>query len=238
MILKDFNLMKWIGGNSFRTSHYPYSELIMDEADAQGFIVINEVPAVGLNSFSNDLLTQHLQTIKELIERDKNRPSVFMWSIANEPNSEKSQASSYFEKVASEARAQDPSKRLITGASNKYLNKDYMAPLLDVVMVNEYFGWYIDLGYPQVILDHLTINITKFYNKIKKPIIISEYGAETIAGMHTDPTLAFSEDYQEELLIETHKAFDILQSKGFLIGEHIWNFADFMTEQSNYNLFI
>lgn len=48
LILKDFNLIHWIGANSFRTSHYPYAEEIMDQADAQGIVVIDECPAVGL----------------------------------------------------------------------------------------------------------------------------------------------------------------------------------------------
>ena len=47
-LTKDFNLMRWTGANCFRTSHYPYSEELMDVADQQGFLVIDEVPAVGL----------------------------------------------------------------------------------------------------------------------------------------------------------------------------------------------
>ena len=47
--VKDFNLLKWTGANSFRTSHYPYSEELMRLADREGFVVIDEVPAVGLH---------------------------------------------------------------------------------------------------------------------------------------------------------------------------------------------
>ena len=45
---RDFELMKWIGANSFRTSHYPYSEEIYQMADREGFLIIDEVPAVGM----------------------------------------------------------------------------------------------------------------------------------------------------------------------------------------------
>lgn len=41
--------MKWIGANSFRTSHYPYAEEVLDYADRNGIVVINETAAVGLN---------------------------------------------------------------------------------------------------------------------------------------------------------------------------------------------
>ena len=46
--IRDFNLLKWIGANSFRTSHYPYSEELMMLADREGFVLIDEVPAVGM----------------------------------------------------------------------------------------------------------------------------------------------------------------------------------------------
>ena len=47
--VRDAELLKWMGANSFRTSHYPYSEEMMQLADRQGFVIIDEVPAVGMN---------------------------------------------------------------------------------------------------------------------------------------------------------------------------------------------
>lgn len=48
LIAKDFNLIKWLGANCFRTSHYPYADEIMDMADQQGIVVIDESPGVGI----------------------------------------------------------------------------------------------------------------------------------------------------------------------------------------------
>ena len=48
-MIHDFALLDWIGANSFRTSHYPYAEEILDEADRRGIVVIDETAAVGLN---------------------------------------------------------------------------------------------------------------------------------------------------------------------------------------------
>ena len=101
LIAKDINLIKWIGANSFRTSHYPYSEEVMDACDETGIVVINECPAVGLQGFGNQLLSQHIQSITELIQRDKNRPSTVMWSIANEPSSNDERSLDYFKQVVS-----------------------------------------------------------------------------------------------------------------------------------------
>jgi beta-glucuronidase len=42
----------------------------------------------------------------------------------------------------------------------------------------------------------------------------------------------FSQSYQVELLRQSHLAFDDLRAQGILVSEMIWNFADFMTEQS------
>ena len=76
LIVRDVNLIKWIGANSFRTSHYPYNEDLMDFCDKHGIVVIEECPAVGLQGFNDKLLDQHLLSITEMIQRDKNRPSV------------------------------------------------------------------------------------------------------------------------------------------------------------------
>ena len=48
VLARDFYLMKWLGANCFRTSHYPYSEQTMQLADELGIVVIDESPAVGV----------------------------------------------------------------------------------------------------------------------------------------------------------------------------------------------
>jgi beta-glucuronidase len=90
MWIRDYELLKWVGANSYRTSHYPYAEEAMQLADRLGLMVINEIPAVGLNFEDADeltaqRLTQCRQQLRELIARDKNHPSTVMWSVANEP---------------------------------------------------------------------------------------------------------------------------------------------------------
>ncbi|CAG2120217.1 unnamed protein product, partial [Medioppia subpectinata] len=161
-IAKDMNLIKWMGANSFRTSHYPYSEELMDMCDEQGIVVIDECPAVALSAFTDVLQKQHLQTITEMIARDKNRPSVVMWSIANEPQSDKAEAEEYFRVISTHARSLDKS-RPITAAINHDYNNDKMAQFLDVLMINRYYGWYSDTGYTQVIDLQLTTNLRQWH---------------------------------------------------------------------------
>jgi beta-glucuronidase len=188
---------EWIGANSFRTSHYPYSEELMDQADEQGIVVIDECPAVAIKGFDANQLSLHLNTISELIQRDKNRPSVVMWSISNEPYSTDAGAEEYFKKVAAHAKGLD-STRPITGAINAPPKTDKMSLSLDVLMVNRYYGWYSDTGYPQVIQQQLISDFDQWHEIHKKPIMISEYGADTMSGLHQDPSCLLSEDYNSE----------------------------------------
>ena len=48
LIARDYNLIKWLGANAYRTSHYPYAEEIMDMADKFGIMIVDECPAVDL----------------------------------------------------------------------------------------------------------------------------------------------------------------------------------------------
>ena len=182
-IIKDFNLIKWIGANSFRTSHYPYSEELMDQADEQGIVIIDETPAVAIDFFDKPVLEQHLKVVTELYQRDKNRPSVVMWSVANEPKCTKKEAGPYFQNVTRHARSLD-STRPITAATFVPYDQDQMAQYLDVLMINRYYGWYSDTGYPQIIYKQITNDFNNWFKKYNKPVMISEYGADTLVGMH------------------------------------------------------
>src|SRR5438270_1897170 len=162
--VKDLNLLKWIGANSFRTSHYPYSEELMRLADREGFVVIDEVPAVGLHLNFMALLNaggrahktweelgtkeHHEQMIRELIARDKNHPSVVMWSIANEPASEEEGAYEYFQPLVELARQIDPQKRPVTIVTHMIAtpDRDKVSGLVDVLALNRYYGWYVQGG--------------------------------------------------------------------------------------------
>uniref|UniRef100_A0A8V5GWG7 Beta-glucuronidase n=1 Tax=Melopsittacus undulatus TaxID=13146 RepID=A0A8V5GWG7_MELUD len=232
LVVKDFNLLRWLGANSFRTSHYPYAEEIMDLCDAYGIVVIDECPAVGIKlpeSFGNKSLQHHLVVMEELIRRDKNRPSVVMWSVANEPASELAPAAHYFKTVIAHTKALDPS-RPVTYVTEAHYALDHGAPYVDVICVNSYFSWYHDPGHLEVIPLQLTAQFENWYKTYQKPIIQSEYGADSVPGLHSDPPLMFSEEYQKAMLREYHSVFD-KKRKEYVIGELIWNFADFMTNQ-------
>jgi beta-glucuronidase len=227
----DHNLIQWIGANCYRTSHYPYSEQLMQLADEQGILIINEVPAVGLTGFGEQLLTLHLQLLRELVARDQHRPSTIMWSIANEPVASQPNAASYFQTVANLARSLD-STRPITAALADGFDEDLAAPQLDVIMINRYFAWYSDNGHLELIALQMTSEVQRWRSKFQRPLLISEYGVDAVPGAHSVQPLVFSEEYQVAYLKLHFETFDSLRADQQLVGELIWNFADFMTDSS------
>ncbi|XP_036622848.1 beta-glucuronidase [Trichosurus vulpecula] len=233
LVMKDFNLLRWLGANSFRTSHYPYAEEVMQLCDRYGIVVIDECPGVGIalpESFGNISLQHHLEVMEELVRRDKNHPAVVMWSVANEPVASLAPAAYYFKTLITHTKALDPT-RPVTFVSNTRPEVDHGAPYVDVICINNYFSWYHDYGHLEVIQLQVSTEFETWYKIYQKPIIQSEYGADNIPGLHQDPPLMFSEEYQKFVLQQYHFALD-QKRKDYVIGELIWNFADFMTEQS------
>ncbi|XP_075421133.1 beta-glucuronidase-like isoform X2 [Tenrec ecaudatus] len=233
LLVKDFGLLRWLGANSFRTSHYPYSEETMQLCDRYGIVVIDESPGVGISlveSFGNASLQHHLQVMEELVRRDKNHPAVVMWSVANEPASALPPAGYYFKTVIAHTKALDPT-RPVTYVTNTNYAKDLGAQYVDVICINSYYSWYHDFGHLEVVPIQLTSQLEAWYSTYQKPIIQSEYGADAIAGFHQDPPIMFSEEYQRSLLEQYHLVLD-QKRREYVVGELIWNFADFMTAQS------
>ena len=249
---RDFELMKWIGANSFRTSHYPYSEEIYQMADREGFLIIDEVPAVGLFErlmnfmeastgkntafFEKEttpiLLQAHLRAVEEMITRDKNHPSVIAWSLLNEPETTSDAAVPYFKEVFDRARELDPQKRPRTFAlvMNSTPDKCKCYNFSDIIALNRYFGWYVSGGYDistAEVLFRKEMDAWKALN-LNKPFIFTEYGADTLGSEHKLPSVMWSQEYQAEYLKMNNEVFD---SYDFIKGEQIWNFADFQTTE-------
>lgn len=249
---RDFELMKWIGANSFRTAHYPYSEEIYQMADKEGFLIIDEVAAVGLfqslmnfmeastgkqtKFFDKEttpvLLKAHLRAIDEMIARDKNHPSVIAWSLLNEPETTNDSAVPYFKEVFDRALKLDPQKRPRTFAlvMNSVPGGCKCYQFCDIVALNRYYGWYVKGGYEIAdaeVMFRKEMDAWKELN-LNKPFIFTEYGADTLGLEHKLPSVMWSQEYQDEYLKMTNEVFD---SYDFIKGEQIWNFADFQTTE-------
>ncbi|GCB52636.1 beta-glucuronidase [Streptomyces sp. NL15-2K] len=245
-LVHDFELMRWTGANSFRTTHYPYAEEVLDLADRQGFVVIDESAAVGLNLFieggianpdkrptfspetmSVETRQAHARELRELIARDKNHPSVVMWCVSNEPASNEDGSREYFEPLVELVRELDPT-RPVTYASFMFASpaNDRIADLFDVLCLNRYHGWYLANGDLTTAEAALEAEIADWVKTHGKPIVMSEYGADTISGLHSVWDIPWTEEYQKSLLEIHHRVFDRFDA---VVGEQVWNFADFRT---------
>lgn len=250
MNTKDMSIMKWQGANSFRTSHYPYSEEMMRLCDEEGFVVIDETTAVGLNlqfgggaNFNGQKVStfdkehgvqtqeHHKEVIRDLISRDKNHACVVMWSIANEPDSAAEGAYEYFAPLYALVRELDPQKRPCTLVSVQIATSpetDCSSKLSDVICLNRYYGWYF--GGPDLEgAENALRSELDQWKKIGKPVIFTEYGADTVMGFHDITPVMYTEEYQVEYYKMNNRVFD---QYDFVIGEQAWNFADFATSQS------
>lgn len=182
-VTRDHELLKWVGANSYRTSHYPYSDEVMDMADRQGFLIIDECPSVDTENFSLILLARHKESISELIRRDKNRPSVIAWSIANEPRTQLYEAEAYFKQIAKHTKTLD-SSRPITAALARGFDEDNAGQFLDIISFNRYNSWYSNPGRIDMIVDRVINEAQAWHEKHDKPVLMSEYGADTMPGLH------------------------------------------------------
>jgi beta-glucuronidase len=242
MWVRDYELLKWIGANSYRTSHYPYAEEAMMLADRLGVLVINEIPAVGLNFGDGEALTarrltQCRQQLRELIMRDKNHPSTIIWSVANEPVTGSAPGmsmpeavaagTSFFRQLYGEAHRLDGTRPVtlvgLQGGPAEWLG------LFDIVSINRYYGWYTLPGQLDQAKQELERELDALHESLGKPIIMTEFGADTLPGAHNIPPEMWTEEYQVEFL---RHYLDAVANRPFVVGMHVWAFADFKTGQN------
>lgn len=234
-LVKDFQLLTWVGANSVRTSHYPYDESFLDLADETGLLVIPEIFSINLDfrRVGPDDLKAHLEAMTALIARDGWRASVIAWSLTNEPGylGEKTYAEAsrpYWRTVFAAARAADPTRPL-TGANVQYAGLD--DPLFeesDFLSINRYFGWYTEPGQLDRAADRLRETLDVLGQRHAKPLFISEFGADAVAGMHATTDQMWTEEYQADLIA---RYWEVITGHPDCIGGHVWNFADFRTAQ-------
>jgi beta-glucuronidase len=233
-LVKDFHLLKWIGANSVRTSHYPYSEEFLDLADQFGILVIDEVFSINLDfRLVNDTtLANHKAAISELIARDKNRTCVIAWSLANEPGylaepEYREKSAPYWKAIFAHARSLDPT-RPMTHANVGYAGNDDPAfAESDFLGINRYHGWYSEPAQ----LDRATTRLRADFDAIAvhgKPIVVLEFGADAMAGQHASYDQLFTEEYQSNFIAAYWRE---IEAHPLVAGGHIWNFADFRTAQ-------
>jgi beta-glucuronidase len=207
--------------NYVRLAHYPHSEEMIKLADEMGILVWAEVPVYWTISWEKpEVYANANLQLSDLVMRDKNRASVIIWSIGNEtPVSEA--RNTFMGKLADTVRSLDHT-RLVGAAlevhrtGNVVTVEDPLAEKIDLASFNEYAGWYWASN-----KDMLNFSFKVNYNK---PVVITEFGADALGGLHADVDTRWGEEYQDQLYKNQFKMLDAIPG---LRGMTPWVLVDF-----------
>lgn len=238
MHVQDVVLLKEMGGNYLRVSHYPQDPVVMEMCDKLGIVTSVEIPVVNAVSETEAFLNNSVEMAKEMVRQDFNRPSILIWGYMNEillrrPYTEGKQLIDYYlftEKVArsleTTIRKEDPSRYTMMAYHNapQYYEE---ARLTDIPMIqgwNLYQGWYEpDINEFQHLLDRAH---QVYKGKI---LMVTEYGPGVDPMLHSYQSERF--DFSQEYGLIYHKHYlREMMKRPFIAGSSLWNLNDFYSE--------
>lgn len=233
---RDMLLMKEMGANFIRISHYPQDPAILEQCDKLGMLAWEEIPVIDIVPESEGYADVSEQNLREMIRQHYNHPSVITWGYMNEillvtqrryktkeaqkPVLERTLNLAHrLEKVLKE---EDPYRNstMAFHGSDSY-NSAGLGNITDVVGWNLYQGWYgSDLK-----------DFDKFLEEQHRkhpthPMIVSEYGAGSDRRLHSfEPkSFDFSIEYQQKYL---EHYLPVITNTPYICGGTHWNFIDF-----------
>lgn len=207
-----------LGCNFIRLAHYPHSPLTARLADEIGILLWEEIPVYWAIAFDSEkAFADAANQLEELIDRDRNRGSVIIWSVGNE-NADTDERLAFMSALADRAHSLD-STRLVSAAClvnhEKLMIEDRLEAKLDIIGINEYYGWYDDITRLPLLLER---------SRKEKPVVVTEWGAEGAGGFHGPDDELFTEECQERIY---RTQLDILPKYDYIRGIVPWILYDF-----------
>jgi beta-glucuronidase len=235
----DVAAMKDLGVDFARTAHYPNDVRTLRALEAAGILLAEEIPVY---QFDNEqladpvLLDKASRALRRMIHRDINRPAIGLWSIANEVWTFADTAPAFLRALRSVAREVDPDRpvmaAMLSAPALSYSEVDLGPAEVDVIGINEYYGWYFnqtsELG------DLLDAAHARFPDKT---LIVSEYGCDALRARHgygapgEEPVddHSYSEEYQAWFHRQHMRQ---MSDRDFIRGVAPWVLADFRMQWS------
>jgi len=195
-------LIREMGANFWRTSHYPHAPVMMDASDHLGLLVWEELPVNKEIGNTDEYITNVMQMAKEMIDRDRNHPSIVLWGLAGEVNA-----------------AHDVAKRVVANTVAAYRELDPTRPTAMHEPRGEDIEGLVDVAG----LGAGKVTDEKHSRFPQRRYMTAEYSAALIGrGMYGGGPLS------EEEGCEKHEAYlrDI-NRRPWMAGGCIWNAIDY-----------
>lgn len=237
--VRDVLLLKEMGGNFLRVSHYPQDPVVMEMCDKLGIITSVEIPIVNAIFEHEEFYRNSIEMTREMVFQDYNRPSVLIWAYMNEVllrppfRDEQERHATYLKSVETLAKAiekqireDDPYRYTLIpfhGSFDLYHN----AGLSKIPMI---IGWNLYQGWYGGVFDGFGKFLDESQEKLKGiPFIITEYGADVDPRLHSFEPTRF--DYTQEWANLYHENYiKAIMERPYVVGANIWNLNDFHSE--------
>ena len=249
---EDMKLIKEMGANTIRLSHYPHADYFYELCDENGIVTWSEIPFVNQLGTSEEFDEVTKEQLVEMIRQQYNRPSICFWGLENEVgNGPSSNSYMNMKRLVNELNAlaleEDSTGRYTTQAINQDYSmnqnndnaySDYSNNTgwnSDIMAWNIYPGWYGNFSG--------TFYDVMEYKKSKdsRPMAVSEYGWGANVNQHEAyPALNkggltpygwwHPEEYQN---LMHEEALEYINTHDYLWGTFIWSMFDFAVDSRN-----
>jgi len=232
---RDIRLIKEMGANFLRISHYPQDETIVEECDRVGILTSIEIPVVDMISDTKEFYQNTEYSLREMIRQYYNHSSVILWGYMNEimlgtlrkiPEPLRPrymEATRRLEMKLDAIAHQEDSLRLTFAAQHNSPVYDSigLSSIPDVLGWNLYQGWYEgDVSLFGTVIDE------QHKNHPDRTNVISEYGAGSDTRLHSLAPTCF--DFSVEYMQQYHEAMlPMIKNRSYIAGSVVWNFIDF-----------
>jgi beta-glucuronidase len=224
---QNFDLLRELGATITR-AHYPLNPLTLELADRYGIVVWSEIPVYQMQEslFRNPRVRrQSLYMLREMIKRDRNHPSVMVWSIGNENTTRPGPGFRRYVRDAKRAVRKLDSTRLIgiDFAGYPTVGRQSLYAGFDALGVNDYFGWYDGPDGSVANREALGPYLDKLHAYYpRQALFATEVGAEANRAGPVDEKGTY--EFQKDFL-----AFHlgVLDSKPYMNGALVWILRDF-----------
>jgi len=237
---RDMELLKNMGANFIRISHYPQDPAVLQACDRLGILASEEIPIVNRITETPEFTHNCEQMQLEMIRQNYSHPSVIIWAYMNEVliqpryNDNTPERKLYYNHVVALAKTldslthqEDPERYTMIschGDFDRYFDTG-LAKVPQIVGWNLYYGWYAKN------ITDLDVFLERHHTQLAdKPMILTEFGADADSRLRSLNPQRFDKTVDYQLLYHQYY-LKTIQKLPYVAGAAIWCLVDFSSEQ-------